>query len=86
MNPTAAFSVQIIFFVEYFDFKPIGYAIPTSCVMLEFSFTFKQSELMVVISFDRSMCVKMLAALEFSRPFLYYVLYSLLFAVHSRKR
>lgn len=74
MNPTAAFSVQIIFFVEYFGFKPIGYVIPTSCVILEFSFTSKQSELTVVISFDRGLHMKMLAALEFSGPFLYYVL------------
>lgn len=30
MNPTAAFSVQIIFFIEYFDFTPKGCAIPPS--------------------------------------------------------
>lgn len=51
MNPTAAFLVQIIFFVESLDCKPIECAIPTSCVMLEFSFTCKQSNLTLVIYF-----------------------------------
>lgn len=74
MNPTADFSVQIIFFVEDFDFSPVGCAIPTSCVMLEFSFTSKQSELIAVISFDLNLPTRMLVALEFLRPLLYYVL------------